>query len=78
MIKKIIFSLLSLFSLPLFAQQSVTFNYTGAIQTWTVPPCVYNIQVDVRGAKGGGVLAQPFVGSGQGGNAHVCNTQALP
>jgi len=50
------------------AQQSVTFNYTGTIQTWTVPPCVYSIQVDVRGAKGGGVLGTPFVGSGQGGN----------
>ena len=69
MIKKIIFSFLSIISLlSVEAQQSVTFNYTGAIQTWTVPACVYSIQVDVRGAKGGGVLATPFVGSGQGGN----------
>jgi hypothetical protein len=68
MIKKIFFSLLTLSYLTTFAQQSVTFNYTGAIQTWTVPPCVYSIQVDVRGAKGGGIQGNPFVGSGQGGN----------
>src|SRR5574343_336201 len=34
--------------------QSVTFNYTGAMQTWTVPPCVTYINVIVAGAKGGG------------------------
>ncbi|MFN5653187.1 MAG: hypothetical protein ACK465_06155, partial [Flavobacteriia bacterium] len=68
MIKKIFFSLLSLSSFYTQAQQTATFNYTGAVQTWTVPPCVYTIQVDVRGAKGGGTLATPFVGSGQGGN----------
>lgn len=33
---------------------TVTFNYTGAAQTWTVPPCVTSISVDVRGAEGGG------------------------
>ena len=69
MIKKFLFSLLTIISLfSVKAQQSVTFNYTGALQTWTVPACVYSIQVDVRGAKGGGILATPFVGSGQGGN----------
>jgi hypothetical protein len=68
MFKKIIFSLISLSSFYTQAQQSTNFNYTGTVQTWTVPPCVYNIQVDVRGAKGGGILATPFVGSGQGGN----------
>jgi hypothetical protein len=56
MFKKIIFSLFSLSAFVSQAQQSVTFNYTGALQTWTVPPCVYSIQVDVRGAKGGGIL----------------------
>lgn len=34
--------------------QTATFNYTGAIQTWTVPPCVTSINVIVAGAKGGG------------------------
>ncbi|MFM1894904.1 MAG: hypothetical protein RIQ90_2070, partial [Bacteroidota bacterium] len=33
---------------------TITFNYTGAMQTWTVPPCVYTISVIVAGAKGGG------------------------
>jgi gliding motility-associated-like protein len=39
----------------LFAQsQTVTFNYTGSMQTWTVPPCVNTITVVAAGAKGGG------------------------
>jgi gliding motility-associated-like protein len=45
--------------------QSVTFNYTGNVQTWTVPPCVNSIQVFVAGAKGGGI---------NGGNGVVLNS----
>ncbi len=33
--------------------QSVPFNYTGGVQTYTVPPCVTSITVDVQGAQGG-------------------------
>ncbi|MBM3165427.1 MAG: gliding motility-associated C-terminal domain-containing protein [Bacteroidetes bacterium] len=36
------------------SQTTVNFNYTGAVQTWIVPPCVYNITAVVAGAKGGG------------------------
>ncbi|MGE0872297.1 MAG: glycine-rich protein [Kofleriaceae bacterium] len=32
---------------------SVTFSYTGASQTFTVPSCTNTIRVDVRGAQGG-------------------------
>ena len=32
---------------------TVTFNYTGAMQTWTVPGGTSTITVDARGAKGG-------------------------
>lgn len=46
---------------------TATFNYTGSVQTWTVPACVYCLVVDVRGAQGGGILANPYAGSGQGG-----------
>ena len=53
---RIVFSILlvlsSVFNI-LFAQ-SQTFNYTGNVQTWTVPPCVTSINVIVAGAKGGG------------------------
>jgi gliding motility-associated-like protein len=45
--------------------QSVTFNYTGNVQTWIVPPCVNSIQVFVAGAKGGGI---------NGGNGVVLNS----
>jgi hypothetical protein len=42
----------------------VRFDYTGNIQTWTVPAGVTSIYVDVVGAQGGS--ASPFLG-GRGG-----------
>ena len=39
---------------PFISQTTVNFNYTGAVQTWIVPPCVYTINAVVAGAKGGG------------------------
>lgn len=51
--KHLLFFILGLTAFSTFSQ-SVTFNYTGAVQTWTVPPCVYTINVIVAGAKGGG------------------------
>ncbi|MCX6310784.1 MAG: glycine-rich protein [Bacteroidetes bacterium] len=33
--------------------QSLTLNYTGGVQTYTVPPCVTSLTVDVQGAQGG-------------------------
>ena len=35
-----------------YSQTTVTFNYTGAAQTWTVPAGVTSITVDAYGAKG--------------------------
>ena len=35
------------------AQTVVTHTFTGAVQTFTVPPCVTQLSVDLRGAKGG-------------------------
>ena len=32
---------------------SITFDYTGAFQTFTVPPCVNSLSVDLRGGQGG-------------------------
>ncbi|MCC3160253.1 tail fiber domain-containing protein [Hymenobacter sp. 15J16-1T3B] len=32
--------------------QTLTFNYTGTSQTWTVPPNVTSVQVDMAGARG--------------------------
>jgi len=38
-----------------FAQQNTaTFNFTGQVQEWVVPACVFEITVNARGAKGGG------------------------
>ena len=36
-----------------FAQTTVNYNYTGSVQTFTVPPCVTTITVDLRGGAGG-------------------------
>ena len=50
----IFINLILLISFTVNAQTTVTFNYTGASQTWTVPPCVTNIDVNINGAQGGG------------------------
>ncbi len=42
-----------------------TFNYTGAVQTYTVPPCVTSITVTVLGAQGGDGATAP---GGSGGS----------
>lgn len=50
--------LLMMFLLAAFSatgQTTTTFNYTGAPQTYTVPPCVTQIEVVVAGAQGGGL-----------------------
>ena len=36
------------------SQNTANFTYTGAAQFWTVPECVYSINVIIAGAKGGG------------------------
>jgi gliding motility-associated-like protein len=47
-------SAILLFISPFVFSQTVTFNFTGAVQNWTVPPCVTSIQILARGADGGG------------------------
>ncbi|HEY6162359.1 MAG TPA: glycine-rich protein, partial [Bacteroidia bacterium] len=34
------------------AQTTVNFNYTGSVQTFTVPACVTSVTIDARGASG--------------------------
>ncbi len=46
------------------AQSSVTFNYTGAVQYYTVPSCVTSIQVTCAGAQGGGTAGNSPGGRG--------------
>lgn len=52
---RLIFSLLLFVSgSTIFAQPvTVNFNYTGSVQTFTVPACVTSITVDAYGAQGG-------------------------
>ena len=46
---------------------SQIFNYTGNVQSWTVPACVSSISIDCRGAQGGdnfGLVSQDLGGHG--------------
>lgn len=67
------FLILAFIAIPIsciHAQTSVNFNFTGSAQTWTVPPCVTTISVEVAGAKGGGVNG----GNGARLNANIAVT----
>jgi hypothetical protein len=44
--------------------QNLTFSYTGAAQSWTVPNCLTAIKVDAAGASGGNALPPQGVGLG--------------
>ena len=59
----ILFISLTVFNSVSLQAQTVTFNYTGAAQTWTVPSGVYSISVTLKGAKGGGAGVQGGLGS---------------
>jgi gliding motility-associated-like protein len=54
-LSSIFFSTFFILASNLYAQTTVTFNYTGAVQQWVVPPCVTSITVVAAGAKGGGI-----------------------
>lgn len=41
---------------------TITFNYTGSVQTWTVPTCVTSIRIRAFGAQGGGNTSYNVVG----------------
>ncbi len=66
--KKTIFIICVIFSLGIGqntnAQKDTAFYYTGSVQTWTVPPCVYSIMINGHGAQGG--TAQYTLGGGFG------------
>jgi len=47
--------------------QSVTFNYTGALQTWTVPCGVTSVTIEAKGAQGGSGTQYFSYAGGTGG-----------
>jgi gliding motility-associated-like protein len=65
-VQTVVFFLTLLTSNLVVAQNSATFNFTGQVQEWVVPPCVYEVCTDVRGAKGGGV------NGGNGARITIC------
>lgn len=52
---------------------SITFNYTGAIQSWTVPAGVTLIFADLKGAQGGNRSTPSGIGGLGGGARAVIN-----
>jgi hypothetical protein len=63
----------------LAAQSIHLFNYTGAMQNWTVPAGVHTAHFDVRGAQGGGndVFGIPVISGGEGGRT-VAEVRVIP
>src|ERR1051326_2933546 len=60
----------------LLSQTTATFNYTGAVQTWCVPPGVTSVTIDMAG--GGGGKGYRGAASGTGGKgARVQATLAV-
>lgn len=53
--------------------QTTPFNYTGAVQSYTVPACVYYLTVDVRGAAGSAVGTN-YSAPGKGGRVQATFT----
>ena len=43
-----------LISLSIHAQETEVFEYTGEVETYYVPDCVTQLEVVVKGARGGG------------------------
>ena len=54
------------------AQTTTTFNCTGAPASFTVPPCVFSVNITAAGADGGGVTP-----GGGGNGATVTSTLAV-
>lgn len=61
-----------------FTPQTVRFNYTGAVQTWTVPAGCTKLIVDCVGAAGGGYSSTNYKSSGGKGGRVQCNLAVTP
>ena len=67
----------------LFSQTEVVFEYTGAVQTWTVPSDVTSVHLNVSGAQGGdgfgssGAMTEGGYGGIVNGNLAVTPGQVL-
>lgn len=61
--------------------QSVTFNFTGAMQTWVVPACATTVSFDIKGAQGsngnGGIPGQGGMGGQSSGTLAVTPGETL-
>ncbi len=60
------------------AQTITTFNYTGGVQTYTVPACVTSLFVDVQGAPGGMGSYSSYPQPGGRGGRVQCNIAVTP
>lgn len=78
--KKSLLTFILLAYLPIFAQETVTFDYTGDVQTYVVPDGITSIQIECFGAQGQAITVddfEPFSLGGMGGYA-VGNLTVTP
>jgi hypothetical protein len=54
------------------ALKTITFNYTGIMQTWIPPEGVYRIKIECYGAKGGGSMMNGSVNSNGAKGGYCC------
>ena len=52
-IQGLILLILVLMTADLQGQPSISFQYTGRVQSWNVPSCVTRVKIEVWGAQGG-------------------------
>ncbi len=60
-----------------YAQDTLSFSYTGAVQTFVVPGCVDTIHVKAWGAGGSGGGGDSYPGAVGGGGAYVKSSIAV-
>lgn len=53
------------------AIKTITFNYTGTVQTWTPPSGTVKAKIECFGAQGGDMLISPWTGKG-GKGGYTC------
>jgi gliding motility-associated-like protein len=53
------------------AQTTIPFAYTGAAQTFTVPPCVFTLHIKAWGGGGSGGGTDSYNGAAGGGGAYI-------
>ncbi len=69
---------IAIIAASLTAGAQVTFNYTGSVQTYTVPSGITNLCIDANGASGGNAINGSLMDSAGRGGRVECNLAVTP